>query len=85
MEKFIVNYGTGVKIVFEADNIEDIIDDIDKTISYTGQSVIVFDTNGQEVARRSFYSVAYDGYGDCCENPIDFGSFGFYDDWRFDY
>lgn len=85
MEKFIVNYGNGVKIVFEADFIEDILDDIDETISYTGQSVIVFDTNGQEVARRSFYSVTYDENEDCCENPIDFGSFGFYDDWRFDY
>jgi len=84
MEKFIVNYGNGVKIVFEADFIEDILDDIDETISYTGQSVIVFDTNGQEVARRNFYSIAYDESEDCCENSIDFGSFGFYDDWRFD-
>jgi len=29
MQKFIVNYGNGVKIVFEADFIEDILDDAD--------------------------------------------------------
>lgn len=85
MKKFIVDYGTGIENVFEADFVEDILDDIDETITYTNNSVIVKDENGREVARRDFYSVAYDENEDCCENPIDFGSFGFYDDWRFNY
>jgi len=85
MGKVIVDYGTGVKIAFRADYIDDILDEIDETITYTGNSVIIKDEDGKEVARRNFYSVAYDENEDCCENPIDFGSFGFYDDWRFNY
>jgi len=85
MKNFIVDYGTGVENIFNAEFIEDILDDIDETITYTNNSVIVKDENGREAARRNFNSVAYDENEDCCENPIDFGSFGFYDDWRFNY
>ena len=84
MKKFIVDYGNGCENVFEADFLEDILDDIDNTITYTNNSVIVRVEGGMEVARRDFNSVAYDENVNCCENCINFGSFGFYDDWRID-
>ena len=84
MRKFIVDYGNGCENIFEADFVEDILDDIDNTITYTNNSVIVKDENGREAARRDFNSVAYDENVNCCENPLVFGSFGFYDDWRID-
>lgn len=84
MKKFIVDYGNCCENVFEADFVEDILDDIDETITYTGNSVIVKDENGREAARRNFNSVAYDENENCCENCINFGSFGFYDDWMID-
>lgn len=84
MENFIVDYGNSIENVFKADFVEDILDDIDETITYTNNSVIVRVEGGMEAARRDFYSVAYDENENCCENCINFGSFGFYDDWRID-
>ena len=85
MKNFIVDYGNGCENVFEADFLEDILDEIDNTITYTNNSVIVRDEGGMEVARRNFYSVAYDENENHCENPLDFGLFGFYDDWNLTY
>ena len=52
----------------------------DKHIGYNQESMLILDSNGDELSRRSWWGCT-DGIEDC-NNPIRYGDFGFYGDWQ---
>ena len=62
----------------EADTLEEAEQKADKCLSYTQRSMALME-NGSVVARRPWYPTLEDI--EDCENPVQYGSFGYYGDW----
>lgn len=77
---YFVRFNTGAGD-FRAESLEEAMEEADRFACYTQQDIVIEDERGNEVARRAWVGVGYedDGY---TEDPIIFGSFGYYDDWR---
>ncbi len=56
----------------------------DENAAYTQLPITIEDEDGNEVARRCWWGIAYDESNDdtWCENPITYGDFGYYSDWE---
>lgn len=52
----------------------------DEGAAYTQQNIDILDEEEKVVATRQWCGVAY-ADDESAENPIEFGNFGFYDDW----
>ena len=76
--KYFVDFGTGAGN-FYADTIEEAQERADKEAEYTQESIVIY-CGDKEVSRRQWYGTEYDEEVPE-ENPITFGSFGFYADW----
>lgn len=78
MEKFTINYGTGVVEVVEVETLEEAQTIAVDSMSYTQESVKI-EQNGEVVATSTWYGVAADE-----ENEVlaDFGEYGFYAEWN---
>ena len=84
--KFYVDFGTGAGI-FYAESLEEAMECADKAVAYTQQDIKIyaFDENGiisdtPEMVRR-WHGYEYRSDEEPYENPICFGTFGFYSDW----
>lgn len=66
-----------------ADTLEKAMKIADEGAAYTQRDITIEDDDGNMVARRSWWGVEYDETNEdmCCEDPICFGSFGYYGDW----
>ena len=53
----------------------------DEGAAYTQQPITIEDEDGNEVSRRAWCGVEYNEDEYYCEDPIRFGTFGFYGDW----
>jgi hypothetical protein len=73
-----INYQTG--ITEEAETLQEAMEKADNGAAYTQQNIIIEDENGNWVAKRSWWG-CLTGIEEC-ENPIQFGDFGFYGDWE---
>lgn len=78
--KYFINYGTGAGNEWVEGTLEDAKQIADQGTSYPGCSVSIYDENMEFVCKRKWWG-CLTGIEDCV-NPIQFGSFGFYDDWR---
>lgn len=79
--EYTINYNTGAgNETIEAEDLEAVKSQADEGASYTQQSITIEDENGKEVARRDWNGVEFEE-GDC-DDPIQFGTFGFYGDWQ---
>lgn len=78
MSKFIINYGTGAGNE-ETSDFELAMETADNGAAYTQQNIKIEDENGNVIAQRTWYGTIC-GIEEC-ENPISFGTFGFYADW----
>lgn len=80
MAKFRINYHTGAG--------DDVIDGTlaeaqayaDRHARYTQEAITIEDENGNEICRRNWNGCAL-GIEDCAA-AVQFGDFGFYDDWE---
>ena len=54
----------------------------DEGAAYTQQKITIEDENGETVMTRPWWGVEYDPGEDDCEEPICFGSYGYYGDWQ---
>ena len=78
---FIIDYGTGAGND-TAETIEQAKKIADDNATYTQCSITILDDDGDEVASRRWIGKQYDPDQDaCCENRLDFGSFGYFADW----
>jgi len=66
-----------------AETLEEAMRIADQGAAYTQQDISIEDADGNEVARRRWCGVEYDEDDEdlYCEDPICFGSFGYYSDW----
>lgn len=79
--KYYINYHTGAGNETVDGTLEEAKRVADEDAAYTQQNIEIFDEDGDSVAIRRWVGVDYNnGYES--ENPIIFGSFGFYDDWE---
>lgn len=81
MAKYYIDYKTGAGNEC-ADNMDDAKRIADAGAAYTQQDIVIYDEDENEIARRRWCGVAYNADECGAENPICFGSFGFYDDWE---
>ena len=84
MEKtYNIDYGCGNYDDSGYESIEAAMEAADEAASYTQRDITIEDENGDIVAVRIWWGVAYDeeDEGCYCEDPICFGDFGFYSDW----
>lgn len=78
--EYTINYNTGAgNETIESEDLEAVKAQADEGAAYTQQPITIEDENGNEVARRSWNGVEFEE-GDA-EDPIRFGSSGFYGDW----
>jgi len=74
-----INYHTGAGDTEFTGDILLAMATADSGAVYTQQPITIEDEDGNEVARRQWYGVLT-GIEDC-QNPIQFGDFGYYADW----
>jgi hypothetical protein len=83
-----MNYRTecnGITNQLNAKNIEDAKIEADESVSYCQSSIDLVETNdegNESTITRKWWGVAFDSSVDESENPIQFGSFGYYADWE---
>ena len=77
---YYINYHTGVEDD-TAETIEQAMQIADDAACYTQQKITIEDENGNAVMTRYWCGVEYDPDEHDCEDPICFGSYGFYRDW----
>ena len=77
---YYIDYHTGAGNEY-AKTLEEAMSLADKGAEYTQQNISIIDENGICVAQRCWFGVAYDDDEYDCEHPIEFGTYGFYDDW----
>lgn len=77
---YYIDYHTGAGNEY-AKTLEEAMSLADKGAEYTQQDISIIDENGICVAQRCWVGVAYDDDEYYCEHPIEFGTYGFYDDW----
>lgn len=79
--EYTINYHTGAgdeKI--ESDDLEAVKYRADHGASYTQQPITIEDEDGKELVQRDWNGIEI-SEGDA-DDPITFGTFGFYGDWR---
>jgi hypothetical protein len=81
MSKYFINYGTGVGNEWVDGTLEDAMKTADENATYTQEPICIQNENGDVITGRSWYGIAYDENENDCEDPIKFGSYGFYADW----
>jgi hypothetical protein len=81
MSKFELRCGNWNEEV-EATDLEQAMNLADKEISYNQESMGIYE-NGELVAFRRWNSTN-DGIEEC-ENPIEYGEFGYYGDWEVEF
>lgn len=81
METYYINYNTGAGNDY-ADTLEEAMQIADANACYTQQNITIEDIDGNAVAIRRWWGVEYDPETDYCEDPIDYGSWGYYGDWE---
>lgn len=79
--RYIINYGTGVKEEVEVNDLEEVKEIADEGSAYTQKDYWIEDVKGNELARRRWWGVAFDENECEDEDPIRFGSYGYYSDW----
>jgi hypothetical protein len=80
--RYIINYGTGIIKEVEANDLEEVKKIADEGSAYTQESYSIEDVKRNVLAYRLWWGVAYDE-DECQEDdPICFGSFGYYSDWQ---
>ena len=77
---YYIDYNTGAGNEW-AETLEDAKALADDGAAYTQESIVIKDEDGKEITRRDWYGTGYDPDVDYCEDPICFGSFGFFADW----
>lgn len=77
---YLIDFGTG--------GIEEVIGDLDEAkrvadyyASYTQKNITIFDNEGNKVAERQWQGIDYQDAEIEEEDPIEFGSNGYYSDW----
>lgn len=78
--KYLVNFHTGAGNEY-FDSLEEAKAFADEAVAYTEQPISIEDEDGCEIIHRSWYGVEYNEDDDM-EDPICFGSDGFYGDWE---
>lgn len=73
-----INYNTGAGND-TAVTLQDAMRTADEGASYTQCNIDIEDEDGNIVAQRQWCGCTTDI--ELCDNPIDFGDFGFYGDW----
>ena len=85
--RYLVDFGTGAGNV-TAETLSEAQAIADAEACYTGCGICIIDTVKSEVvAQRRWWGVDYDidaKMGVECEDPITFGSAGYYDDWDYE-
>ena len=74
------NTGAGNKDGFEC--IGDAEHYADYTACYTTQNIDIYDDFNELVAERKWYGVPLDDELGIVDDPINFGNYGYYDDWE---
>ena len=74
-----INYKTGAGNEDCIETIEDAMATSDKGACYTQQDIEILGDDGSILTRK--WIGCLDGLEDC-DDPIQFGSFGYYADWR---
>jgi hypothetical protein len=78
--KYYINYGTGAgNRAIESDDMDMVKNEADEGIAYTQTSVLIADDDGNEITTRTW--VGCESGIEDQEEPIQFGSFGYYTDW----
>jgi len=80
--EYTINYHTGAgNQTIKTDDIKAVLLAADTGAAYTQQPITINDADGAEIARREWCGTS-DGEEET-NDPIRFGSFGYYADWQF--
>ena len=78
---YLVDYNTGVGYKEVIGNLNDAMRIADDNAGFTQQHIDILDNEGEIVAHRNWNGIAYDNADVEEEDPIEFGSSGYYSDW----
>lgn len=86
---YYIYYGTGAGDETFSGTLDEAKAAADEAAAYTQKDIVIYDkdvfeedgTHGEYVSRRRWWGVEYDPEVAEDENPIRFGSFGYYGDW----
>lgn len=84
MAKYYIDYGTGAGNEWVEGSLEEAMEQADKGAAYTQTSYGIQDENGEEIASRRWWGVAFDPKAteETEDEIIDFGKFGYYGAWQ---
>ena len=86
LELYHVRYGTGVGDFDVDGELDAAKEKADENATYTQCDIVIEDKSEDRIAYRTWYGVPYDENDEdkYCDNPIVFGTFGYYGDWQED-
>lgn len=85
--KYYVDFGTGAGSFYE-ENLENAMEIADENATYTQQDINIYEVDEKDnisdcpTMSRRWWGYEYNPDEDAFENPICFGTFGFYSDWE---
>lgn len=77
-----INFGTGAGNESGFKTLEEAKEYANKQAAYTQLAITIEDPEGNLVCRRPWRGTQLDPSVDPSEDPIEFGSFGYYSDWE---
>lgn len=80
---YFINFHTGTGNMY-GKNLTEAKSMADRNAGFTQRNISIENSDGKEICRRNWYGVEYNKEEDDCEDPILFGTFGFYGDWTDD-
>ena len=78
---YIVNYGTGAGNYESNMNLNELMHEVSKSLSYTQKNVTIENENGETVARLPWYGLPYFPEDEEEGVTASFGQFGYYGKW----
>ena len=78
---YIINWHTGVEDD-ACDMLSEAMRFADANACYTQRNITIEDEDGYIICERHWWGTAIDEDDEDLIDPIDFGDFGYYDDWR---
>jgi len=82
MKKYLINYNTGAGDIKIIGDLDDAMNKADLKASYTQTDITIYNNNNEKVATRTWVGLNYENQEIEENDPIVFGTSGYYADWE---
>ena len=82
VQQYYINYGTGAGNFHIVGTLEQAQEAADESAAYTQSNIYIQDSEGNDIVTRHWWGCINNNDIEDCDNPIQFGKFGYYGDWQ---